>query len=321
MELRCEVHSLSDDVPLISVIVPIYNVEKYVRKCLNSLKNQTIKQIEVICINDGSTDASGKIADEYESDEWPRFRVIHHGENKGLSVARNRGINEARAEWIMFVDSDDWVENEFCRIPYNAALKNQADMVIFQADIIKKWKIIRSKQRDGLVGIVDEMTVHKYGGTTAWRKMYRKRLFNNIKYPEGRVAEDVATTHKVVHAAERILMLQECLYHYCPRRGSISHTHSKENKRDGLIGAIERKKDLISYGYPEEKLKDTLCGPTIGFLGSAVDYSDELYLKAIEIVKAVNGIPEDLTKKQKIAMKVWRIDRRLFWLMSRMAGR
>ncbi len=98
--------------PLISVIVPIYNVEKYVRKCLDSLKNQTMKQIEVICIDDGSTDESGRIAEEYKSEDWPKFRVIHT-ENRGLSAARNCGIDEALADWIMFVDSDDWVESEF----------------------------------------------------------------------------------------------------------------------------------------------------------------------------------------------------------------
>lgn len=123
--------------PLISVIVPIYNVEKYVRKCLESLKNQTMKEIEVICIDDGSTDRSGLIADEYESSEFPIFRVIHT-ENRGLSAARNRGLDEARAEWIMFVDSDDWVDKEFCRVPYENAIENKADMVIFGVGTVKR---------------------------------------------------------------------------------------------------------------------------------------------------------------------------------------
>ena len=115
---------------LFSVIVPIYNVASYVRKCLDSLKNQTMKEIEVICIDDGSTDESGRIADEYKSNNFPVFRVIHT-DNRGLSAARNRGIDEARADWLMFVDSDDWVDERFCEIPYKAAIKNRADMVIF----------------------------------------------------------------------------------------------------------------------------------------------------------------------------------------------
>lgn len=119
--------------PLVSVIVPIYNVEKYIRRCLDSLKNQTMKQIEVIMINDGSTDESGRIAEDYVIDSWPQFRFIRYDMNRGLSAARNTGIDEARAEWIMFVDSDDWVEPEFCRVPYETVLNDNADMIIFPA--------------------------------------------------------------------------------------------------------------------------------------------------------------------------------------------
>ena len=116
--------------PLITVIVPIYNVAPYVRKCLDSLKRQTLKQIEVICIDDGSTDESGEIAEEYESQNWPLFRILHT-DNQGLSAARNRGLDEAKSQWLMFVDSDDWVEPEFCEMPYKTAIEYQADLVIF----------------------------------------------------------------------------------------------------------------------------------------------------------------------------------------------
>lgn len=308
---------------LISVIVPIYNVEKYVRKCLDSLKNQTMKQIEVICIDDGSTDASGRIADEYVTapSVWPRFRMIHHDHNRGLSAARNRGIDEAKAEYLMFVDSDDWVEAEFCRIPHETAIEHNADMVIFQAAIVKRWKIRKDTSWKGPIGIVDEMTAHEYGGWAVWNKLYKRWMFDDIRYPEGLVHEDRATTHKLVHSAGNIMILQDQLYHYAPRRGSITQTHTKENKEDGLIAAMGRVNDLISYGYPEEKLKNVLCGPAIGYLGSTTDCSDELYLKAVDIVNAVNGIPEGLTRKQQIAMKVWRVNRRLFCLISRMIGR
>ena len=125
-----EVQGSKQKKPLISVIVPIYNVAPYIRKCLDSLKRQTMKEIEVICIDDGSTDESGKIAEEYESQEWPVFRIIHT-ENRGLSAARNRGIDEAQADWLMFVDSDDWVSNEFCRTPYEVAIKYNSDLIVF----------------------------------------------------------------------------------------------------------------------------------------------------------------------------------------------
>ena len=138
---------------------------------------------------------------------------------------------------------------------------------------------------------------------------------------ERRIAEDAATTHKIVHEAKRIIVLKDYLYHYCPRRGSITHTHTQKNKRDRLVSEMERVYDLISYGYPEQKLKNDLCGPAIGYLASIKDSNDELYEKAVSIVNKYERIPENMTKKQKIAMKVWRIDRRLFYLMSRIAGR
>ena len=156
--------------PLISVIVPIYNVEKYVRKCLESLRGQTLKQIEVICIDDGSTDSSGAIADEYELSEYPIFRVIHT-ENRGLSVARNRGIDEAKADWIMFVDSDDWVDPRFCEIPWKAAQEYGCDLVAFQAYTVKRGRVKKPKKTERSVGVVDEMAAYKKAGVVVWNKL------------------------------------------------------------------------------------------------------------------------------------------------------
>ena len=157
--------------PLISVIVPIYNVEKYVRKCLDSLVNQTMKQIEVICIDDGSTDDSGKIADEYESSEFPIFRVIHT-DNRGLSAARNRGLDEARAEWIMFVDSDDWVDKDFCEVPYKAAKMHNADMVVFNTtQVTEKGRKKYVKRRDIADRYTDAESLIDEGNTVVWNKL------------------------------------------------------------------------------------------------------------------------------------------------------
>ena len=111
---------------MVSVIVPIYNVENYVKKCLDSLAAQTLKDVEFILIDDGSTDNSGKIADQYSSD--PRFHIFHT-ENRGLSAARNYGIDQSHGEYLMFVDGDDWVAPDYCRIPYETAITNNADLV------------------------------------------------------------------------------------------------------------------------------------------------------------------------------------------------
>ncbi len=160
-----------DVTPLISVIVPIYDVEKYVRKCLESLRNQTMREIEVICIDDGSTDRSGLIADEFAKED-ARFRVIHTA-NRGLSAARNRGIDEASAQWIMFVDSDDWVDSRYCEIPWRAKEEYDADLVCFRSYKVTRYgRIKKPKNTNSPTGIVDEMTAHTFAGWTVWGRLY-----------------------------------------------------------------------------------------------------------------------------------------------------
>ena len=307
--------------PLISVIVPIYNIAPYLRKCLDSLKNQTMKQIEVIMIDDGSTDDSGRIAEEYVSDDWPKFRLIRHEKNRGLSAARNTGIDEAKAEFVMFVDSDDWVEKEFCRIPYEAAIENKADLVIFWFDV---WNNKRKRKKKGCVvsqGIVDELTAHEYGGTVVWNKLYKKDLYKSIRYPEGHTFEDFAITHKLVHEAEEILFLEDCLYNHISRVGSITKTHSIDNKRDGFVMSRQRKIDLISFGYPEERLKDVLYGSTIGYLSVSPRANDQLYIEAKTIVDSMVGIPKQLCWKQKAGLITWKISAPIFHLLMRIVHR
>ena len=117
-------------IPKVSVIVPIFNVKAYLPRCLDSLCCQTLTEIEIILIDDGSSDGSGEIADRYAQTD-NRFQVIHQ-ENRGLSAARNRGIEAAQAYYLMFVDSDDWVDPDFCRIPYEIATDHGVELVIFR---------------------------------------------------------------------------------------------------------------------------------------------------------------------------------------------
>ena len=304
--------------PLISVIVPIYNVEKYVRKCLESLVNQTMKQIEVICIDDGSTDSSGAIADEYcntdaegNGKEWPVILVIHT-ENRGLSAARNRGIDESRSQWLMFVDSDDWVEPEFCRIPYETVLNDNADMIIFPAQ--------KGRKKDSKAGIVDIETAVRIGDSYAWNKLYRKDLFNTIRYPEGRVYEDLAVTHKLVFAAKKIVMIDGVLVHHRYRKNSISQCRSAANKRDGFISSQQRAEDLKSYGCQEMTYAPTLVSYALGFLSRAYPCDDTEYKRAESIVNSVEGIPSVLSAQKKIMLRVWKIDKRLFHQICRITG-
>lgn len=305
--------------PQISVIVPIYNVAPYLRKCLDSLRNQTMREIEVICIDDGSTDGSGEIAEEYVTDS--RFRVIHTV-NFGLSAARNRGINEAKAEWLMFVDSDDWVDEDFCRIPYETAIESGADMVIFGRDLIKKGRIRKNiLDNDSPMGLVDEHTAHEYGFIVVWNKLYKKSLFENLRYPEGRVYEDVALTHKIVHKAQRIFMIWECLYHYVIRKNSISFVSTPANRRDGALFSFFRCDDLLLYGYPIEKLKASLCSAAIGVLANVNQRDSDIYLKAKNTLNNMDKAPRELSLKSKIGFIAWKHNKSIFYFLCKLTGR
>ena len=212
---------------MVSVIVPIYNVENYVKKCLDSLVAQTLKDVEFILIDDGSIDNSGKIADQYSSD--PRFHIFHT-ENRGLSADRNYGIDQSHGEYLMFVDGDDWVVPDFCRTPYETAIANNADLVIFKAsDEIREKNSTHKKLTNSITGSIDFYTAFEYGRNVAWNKLYKKELFNNIRYPEGRVYEDIATTYKIEYISTNIVFIEDSLYYHVNRKDSITHKHTRKN--------------------------------------------------------------------------------------------
>ncbi len=131
--------------PLVSIIVPVYKVENYLACCLDSICKQSLQEIEIILVDDGSPDRCGEICEEYAKKDT-RFKVYHHLENRGLSAARNTGIKEAVADYLMFVDSDDFVNKDFCRLPYECAVKNNADLVMFLCQRVNEKKVfINSK--------------------------------------------------------------------------------------------------------------------------------------------------------------------------------
>lgn len=324
---QLEQQNIDSNTPLISVIVPIYNVEKQVRKCLDSLVNQTLKEVEIICIDDGSTDGSGRIADEYcntydrgNGNEWPFIRVIHT-QNRGLSAARNLGIDEARAEWLMFVDSDDWVEDEFCEIPWKAAVENKADLVIFGSyETTKNGRDRRNIKKGRPSGVVDEITAHRYEGICPWNRIYRKKLFSSIRFPIGRLFEDYATTHKTVHIANRIVFINNCLYHHVKREGSISNSYTLDSINDHFVSNMERCEALVSYGFPQDEIDVIRCSAAIRYLARSGQRSGELFCKAENIMIFFDRVPKGLKTKQKVALYCWKKNNRLFFLICGTIG-
>ena len=203
--------------PLVTVIVPVYKVEPYLTRCLDSLCRQSLKDIEILLIDDASPDGCGVICDAYAAKD-PRFTVIHNEKNQGLSVARNIGIEHATADYLMFVDSDDWVHEDFCKDSYECAAHYQADLVMFRYQYIKNDKYTKGKSpnRTPLPCHAQNTTptspaasgykiqseaidlLQNVVGQFAWNKLYRKKTFHGISYPPGYLYEDIGTTYKTI---------------------------------------------------------------------------------------------------------------------------
>ena len=242
----------------VSVIVPVYNVEKYIRWCLDSLIGQTCSDIEIIVVNDGSTDSSGKIVEEAAGRD-ARIRVITKP-NGGLSSSRNAGIEHSRGRYLAFVDGDDWVEPNFVEDMLQAAQEQQADICICNMKYVNEDGSCRKRTphialpytADRTKALSDMFNGDKFKFHTP-NKLYRRNLFmdSGIRFPEGKLYEDAYTTYQVFAKAERFVYLPEDLYYYRQQRsGSIlASTFSK--RRYDIYGALMAMEKDVVKGSPE----------------------------------------------------------------------
>lgn len=212
--------------PIISIIIPVYNVKAYVGKCLNSIKRQKYENLDIIIVDDGSTDESGKICDEFVKNET-RARVFHK-KNGGLSDARNYGIKKAKGEIIAFVDSDDFVQEEFISAMYENMVENNVDVVVCGYDLIKPKKEMMS----GKAATIKLLTKQENVDIVAWNKLYKKSLFvnNNLWFPEGKKHEDTLVVYKILAQAKKVSYLDKSLYCYVERKESIMKTGKIEER-------------------------------------------------------------------------------------------
>ena len=234
--------------PLVSVVVPVYHVEPYLRCCLDSLCKQSLSDIEVILVDDASPDNCGDICEEYAANH-AHFKVFHQPENRGLSAARNLGIKNATGHYLMFVDGDDWVHEDFCKAAYECAEKNQVDLVMFNYTRVEYGNATNGSPakffRSFSEGIktkeesLDMMLAD--GGNAAWNKLYRKELFEDISYPEGFLYEDTGATYKLVYNATCFYFLDQVLYYQCIRPNSITKSRiTQKVLRDRAILNTQR---------------------------------------------------------------------------------
>ncbi len=217
----------------VSIIVPVYNTEEYLEKCLNSLVNQTLKEIEIICVNDGSTDNSGKILKEYAK-QYSNIRVIEQ-QNLKQGAARNKGVNAAKGEYIGYVDSDDWVDNNYFEKLYNTAKKYDSDIAlatnirIGNGKTKKRLDITTEGIYSSLQNKFDVCKQSKNECPT--NKIYRREFLNKheITWPEGVYCEDKIYTLKAVYYANSVVTVPDVNYYYYRRTNS---TVKSKNSRD-----------------------------------------------------------------------------------------
>lgn len=235
---------------LISVIVPIYNMEKYLNKCVDSILNQTYSNMEILLIDDGSTDLSPKICDEYMKTD-SRIKVFHK-KNGGLSDAKNFGIKKASGKYVAFVDSDDWIENNMYENMYYKLKDTKSNIVVcgryieYENGEKKEWynknEIIMNKEQS----LIYLNSFYNFDMSSC-DKLYEKSLFDNIEFPYGKKCEDAYTTYLLFNKADRVTYIPKCFYHYFQRSGSISRN---EKINMDYIYAAEKQLKFFITKYP-----------------------------------------------------------------------
>ena len=273
---------------LISVIVPTYNVEKYLDKCIDSIVNQSYKNLEIILVDDGSSDKSGEICDKWGRID-SRIKVIHK-ENGGLSDARNIGLDVANGEYISFIDSDDFIEKDFYVYLKDLSEKYNSDIV--ECNFVKAYESKLNefefpKNDFESITITDSYGALKIytsfdddistNSVVVWNKLYKSEIFNDIRFPVGKTHEDQFTMYKILSKATTFVTSSEVKYGYFQRENSIINKKFSE-KRLEIFSAYDEVISFLhkmNYTELEEKFQRRYLQTLIDFVDKAVLENDE----------------------------------------------
>ncbi|MBQ5823850.1 MAG: glycosyltransferase [Clostridia bacterium] len=281
--------------PQISIVIPVYNVEAYISACITDILNQTFSDFELILVNDGSTDSSGSICDEFARID-NRIRVIHK-KNGGASDARNCGIDVAKGDWIMFFDSDDCFEPNIVQTLYETAQRENADMAVCSIDLFNEDYLEEKYIPDHFAvtpGIFSGSEILSTGRiptiyVTPWCKIFKKALFDNLRYTVGRICEDEAIIHRILHRCKKIVVTSDILYHYRQLQNSVSHTVSPK-RLDALYAFYDR-----FFFYKENNIQNSSI-----VLNSYFWNLDNYYLRVEKNTESAPRLRECLKNTRKL---------------------
>ena len=236
---------------LVSVIVPVYNLEDYLEKCLHSLTDQTYPYLEVYLVDDGSTDRTGQICDRYAAQD-SRFRVIHQN-NKGLSGARNTALDLISGDFLLFVDGDDWIDTDLIEDLINEI--DGYDLIAFGVTSVSGENLYRTPRTRMVldkISAVKELDNGTALSGNVWNKLYRTHLWDDVRFPEGRKCEDLFVTPRVLYNCDRILVSERFGYYYLwYRPGSICSVRGPQFFRDGTENQLCNALYFEEKGEPE----------------------------------------------------------------------
>ena len=273
----------------ISVIIPVYNVEDYLTECVDSVLNQTYKNYEILLIDDGSTDKSSQICDAY-SEKNNKINVIHT-ENKGLSAARNLGTEKAKGEYVFYLDSDDYVENNVLERMIKIVEQDNVDIVCgnFMYTYSDRTVIAIKEEKEYEVldtySAMEQLVKGEKIQNFAWGKLIKKEIAQNHKFPVGKLFEDMYWTHYVIDQAEKVAIDYKSFVYYRQRDNSISYSFNIKSL-DQLDGMMQRK-EFIEKRYPEflKNYKEMMVKNSLNLAWCTVRY-----LKGNEQKSAVNRL-------------------------------
>ncbi len=292
---------------LISVIIPIYNVEKYLSKCIESVINQTYKNIEIILVDDGSPDNCGKICDEYAKID-SRIKVIHK-KNGGISDTRNIGIDNSNGKYITFIDSDDYVTNDYIEYLYYILKEEKVDISCCNFELIydnnKKIEVNDEKEKIfcySQIEALKELLYQKNIDNSIWGKLYKKEKFDNIRFPYGEIYEDYAVFYKILLECDKVAYSNLKKYIYLRREKSILTSDFGEKDFFMIDVSKEMYKNIISkYPFLEDALNSRIINMDF-YLLRRMD--KKVYPKEYKtLVNDVKNRRRRVSKDKKIKLK------------------